>query len=405
MKIDCQPRGKYLLIRAEGRLDASWATYFTETLLAQIRQGRHRLILDAEPMAFLSSAGIRALLRVYKELKAVDGEFRIIQATAFVEQTLRTSGFQMWLAQGPPPDLPPAGALEEAGEAGQTGIERYQLNEKAVLTAAEPVCWRPWQQVDPDRVKTLTFDRDAFCLGIGSAAATFEEARGRFGEFLVVAGHVVFQPPDEQSPPDYLIPEQRFLPRMQCLQSLSWTGEMRHLIRFSPTDSTPFYPMSALMALVLDQTGGRPAGFVAAGEIEGLVGAALIRSPGHITGQGPIGFPEIRDWLTFCGERSFARQQALLAGVVAAAAGPLFPAPADASKTVAHVHAAVFPYRPLPNGRIELTAATEKFFNGPPPLAVVHLTHDDRPAVGLGESALVRGACWFGPLENPEVLS
>ena len=405
MKIDCEQRGKYLLIKAEGRLDASWAEYFTDTLLLQIRQGRHHLVLNAGDMTFLSSAGIRALLQVFKELNTVEGDLRIVNPTAFVEQTLSTSGFQMWLDRGLPDDMPAAGGKDEATAAGQAGIQRYQLNEKAVLTLSEPACWRPWQVVTKERVRTLILDRNCFCLGIGSAAATFDEARGRFGEFLAVAGNVVYQPPDEQSPPDYLIAEQAFLPRMQCIQSLSWHGQPGYLIRFAPTEAAPFYPVSAVMSLILEQTGGRPAGFVISGEIEGLVGAALIRSPGLITEERSLSFPEIREWLTFCGERSFAHQQALLAGIITPGGSPQMPSIAGAAGAAVHIHAAVFPYQPLPNGRIELAAATEKFFNGPPPLAVVHLVDDDRPAVGLGESALIRGACWYGPLENPEVLS
>lgn len=406
MKIDCRQRGKYLLIKAEGRLDASWAEYFADTLLLQIRQGQHHLILDAAGTIFLSSAGIRALLQVFRELKAVEGDFWIVNPSAFVEQTLNTSGFQMWLGRGMPEDMPADGAGEEPAATGQAGIQRYRLNEKAALAVSEPVCWRPWRKVGKDRVKTLTFDRNACCLGIGSAAATDKEAEDLFGEFLVVAGNVVYQPPDEQAPPDYLIAENRFLPRMQCIQALSWTGEMGHLIRFAPTDTRPFYTVSALIKLVLEQTGGRPAGFVIAGEIEGLVGAALIRSPGHIQEDiETISFPEIRKWLTFCGERSFAHQQALLVGVVTAAVGPLTPEMSASSDWAAHIHAAVFPYQPLPNGRIDLPAITEKFFNGPSPLAVIHLTDDNRPAIGLGESALIRGACWCGPLNNPEVLS
>ena len=191
--------------------------------------------------------------------------------------------------------------------------------------SSEPVTWRPWQKVDEDQVRTLTFSRDACGLGIGSASVAFEEARDHFGEFLAVAGNVVYQPPDEQAPPDYLIAEKQFLPRMQCIQTLSWTGAMKHLVRFAPTDAMPFYPISDLLTLILEQTGSTAAGFVMLGEVEGMVGTALIQSPGRIKEDREIVFPELRQWLTFCGERSFARQQALLVGVVSAGGGPLLP--------------------------------------------------------------------------------
>jgi anti-anti-sigma factor len=404
MKIDFEQRGKYLLILVEGRLDASWADYFTDTLLLQIRKGQHHLVLDASEMVFLSSAGIRALLQVFKELNTVRGHFCIVNPTSFVEQTLSTSGFQMWLEKEFPDDMPAAGDAGEKEASGYTGIHRYIINENAVLKVSKSAGWQPWQVIDEGRVQTLTCYRDTCALGIGSAAATFDDARNHFGEFLAVAGNVVYQSPDEQALPDYLIAEKRFLPRMQCIQALNWSGEMKHLFRFAPTDSTLFYPVSALLTLILEQTGGKAAGFVILGEIEGMVGTALIRSPGRISEDREIIFPEIREWLTFCGERSFSHQQALLVGIVSVTSGSLIPLIPSALGKAAHIHAAVFPYQPLPNGKIELAEVTGKFFNGPSPLAVMHLTEDDRPVVGLGESTLVRGACWCGPFQNPEVL-
>lgn len=404
MKIDFEKRGKYLLIQAEGRLDASWADYFTDTLLLQIRKGQHHLVLDASGMVFLSSAGIRALLRVFKELNAVRGHFCIVNPTSFVEQTLSTSGFQMWLEKEFPDDMPAAGDANEKEAPGYTGIQRYIINENAVLKVSKPVGWQPWQVLDKDRVQMLTCCRDTCALGIGSAAATFDDARDHFGEFLAVAGNVVYQPPDEQAPPDYLVAEKQFLPRIQCIQALNWSGGMKHLIRFAPSDSTLFYPISALLTLILDQTGGKAAGFVILGEIEGMVGTALLRSPGRISEDREIIFPEIREWLTFCGERSHSHQQALLVGIISVTCGPLIPLTPSATGKAAHIHAAVFPYQPLPNGKIEMAEATGKIFNGPSPLAVMHLADDDRPVVGLGESTLIRGACWYGPLQNPEVL-
>lgn len=410
MQIEFEQRGKYLRIQAKGRLDATWADHFIDSLLLQIRKGRHHLVIDASEMVFLSSAGIRALLMVYKELNIVHGSFVISNATSFVEQTLSTSGFQMWLEKGFPEDMPAAGIVDENGvdeedAAGKSGMQWFALKENARLIASQPAVWHPWQAVEKEKMQLLDFSKTTCGLGIGSAAATFEDAREHLGEFLAVAGNVVFQPPDEQAPPDYLIAEKQFFPRMQCIQALSWNGDMAHLVRFAATETTPFYTISALLTNILEKTDGKPAGFVVLGEIEGLVGTALIRSPGQISKEKEISFPEIRDWLTFCGERSYSHQQALMIGVVSKTDAPLLSSLPSSPDIYAHIHGAVFPYQPLPNGKIELESAIAKFFNGPPPMAVMHLTDDNRPVVGLGESALIRGACWFGPLQNPEVLS
>ncbi len=406
MKIEHELRGKYLLIRVMGRLDAAWAEYFTDELFQHIRNGQHHIIIDASGMVFLSSAGIRALLRIFKELNTVHGSFLIVNATDFVEQTLVTTRFEMWLGDKFPADMP---AVSSGDEVENSGIERFILNEKATLTITEQADWQPWQAVDQNLVKTVDFSADMIALGIGSSADTLKDARNQYGEFLAVAGNIVYQLPDEQGHPDYLIAEKQYIPRMQCIQLMSYRGDMGYHNRFAPTDKTPFYTISALLKNMLDQAKSEAVGFVILGEIEGLVGSFLIRSPGLLEKSREIIFPEIRDWLSFCGERSYHHQQVLIMGVAGKSETlsdkMMLSRLPSCPELSAHIHGAVFPYQPLQNGKIELKTAIQKFFNGPPPLAVMHLVDDARPVVGLGESALIRGACWFSPLQNPEVLS
>ena len=277
MKIEHEQRGKYLLIRVMGRLDAAWAEYFTEELFLHIRNGQHHIIIDAREMVFLSSAGIRALLRVFKELNTVHGSFLIVNATDFVEQTLVTTRFEMWLGEEFPADMP---AVFSGNEMENSGIERFTFNEKATLTLTELADWQPWQVVDQNQVKTVDFSPDMIALGIGSSADTLNDARNQYGEFLAVAGNVVYQLPDEQGHPDYLIAEKQYIPRLQCIQLMSYRGEMGYHNRFAPTDKTPFYTISALLRNMLDQAKSEAVAFVILGEIEGLVGSFLIRSPG-----------------------------------------------------------------------------------------------------------------------------
>lgn len=406
MQLEHEQRGKYLLIRAKGRLDAAWADYFTAELFEFIRNGLHHIVIDAGEMAFLSSAGIRALLQIYKELNTVRGSFLIVNATDFVTETLHATRFDMWLGKDLPADLPAVCADDEAEK---SGLKYFLLNDKAFLTVTEQLDWQPWQAVDEGLVQRVSFPADRLALGIGSSAETISQARDAFGEFLAVAGNVVYQPPEEQGHPDYLIAEKQYVPQMQCLQLLSCSGEMGWLQRFTPTEEMPFYSISVLLKDMLIQTGQKAIAFVILGEIEGLVGCFLIRSPGILKETRGIDFPEIRDWLSFCSERSYPHQQAVIVGVAGQAAdftdNILLTGLPACPELAAHIHSAVFPYQPLQTGRIELAATIQKIFNGPAPLAVMHLVTDDRPVIGLGESALVRGAAWFGVLQNPEVLT
>ena len=433
MQLTQEKTGKYLLIQAEGRLDASWSDYFLEEMRTYIRRGEHQMIIDAAKLVFLSSAGIRSLLIVHKELRSVQGAFQIINAYGMVRETLTCTGFEQWLRSDMPADcvIPVsdtrrnqssgvnAGVNESEGEitgprvprnAGQTsGCQVYPLDTNAAVTVTRVSAWTPWNPVCREACRMLRCSETECAFGIGCAAREYDQARDHFGEFLTVAGHVVTQPPSERARPDYMLAEKDFVPIMFTPQALHWSGEMSHVLRFQPTDEQPVWGLSLIMDQLLGLTGGRPTAFVLMGEIEGLVGVSLTRSPGKLETMDTVSFPELRDWMSFCGERSFAHEQALIVGIVAPASF------AQASTSLAllpsrpdlavHTHAAVFPYQPLQNGQIDLKTSVAKWFSGAPPRAVMHLLDDVRPAVGLGESGLIRGAAWCSPIENPEVLS
>lgn len=407
MQLTHEQRGKYLLIKAVGRLDATWAEHFADTLLLLIRQGHHQLFIDASGMSFLSSAGIRSLMQVHKELLAVQGAFMIIHATEFVSKTLETTGLHFWLAAELPADMPILQDNRTTGSNDQPEV--YHLEPSATLSLTIPAKWKPWQMVEAGRVARLRFTKDVFALGIGSAAHHPDDARSQYGEFLAVAGNVIYQPPDESSRPDYLLAERNYIPEMQVIQAISCAGGMSHLLRFAPEADKPFHPISDLVRMAMEQTGMTTIGFVIVGEVEGLVGATMIQSPGLLNQDRTIDHPELTDWLSFCGERAHAGKQGLVFGVASLTRTnhadtmlPMLPSHPDLRM---HAHACVFPFQPLQNGQINMDETLKKFVGGPPPEAIMHLADDDRPAIGLGQSAFIRGACWCSPIVNPEELS
>lgn len=407
MQLNHEQRGKYLLIKAVGRLDATWAEHFADTMLHDIRQGHHHLLIDASGMSFLSSAGIRSLMQVHKELLTVQGALKIIHATEFVSKTLETTGLQFWLAAELPADMP---SSEDGRSAASEGmVEAYTVDPLATLSLAIPASWRPWQMVHPSHVTKLAFTKDVFALGIGSAAIHPDDARSRYGEFLAVAGNVIYQPPDESGRPDYLLAEHHYIPEMLVIQAISCSGGMSHLLRFSPGADKPYHHLSDLVQLAMEQTGVTTIGFVILAEVEGLVGATMIQSPGMLDKERTIVHPEIPDWLSFCGERAHAGKQVLIFGMASHhekgkefSLLPLHPSNPELSL---HAHACIFPFQPLQNGQIDMEETLRKFFGGPPPEGIMHLAEDVRPVIGLGQSALVRGACWCSPIINPEELS
>ncbi|NCD32235.1 MAG: anti-sigma factor antagonist [Spartobacteria bacterium] len=391
--------GNTLYTQVSGRLDASWADYFTDAMFEHVRAGDHQIVLDMTQLAYLSSAGIRSLLRLYKKLLSVQGSFSITHAQGIVYETLHSSGFDAWLSERPGDST----LLESSSEKWHRDV--FELGSGAPLHLGMVSAWQPWKPVVKEHIETVPFSSHMIGVGIGSDLADIQKGSGEFGEFVAACGYVAMQPPDERAKPDYLLSEQQFIPALQCIQSLTCQGEMSYLLRFNVTEEQPVWRMSDLVHRMLSLSRSAAVGFTMIGEIEGLVGASLIQSPSHLKADESVTFPAVQDWLRFSGERLFAGEQALITGVALGRKSGLSLQPLSNDADVGvHLHAVVFPYQPLPNGMIDLNETVGRFFHGATPRAVMHLVNDERPVNGLGESALLRGACWFGSIENPEIL-
>ena len=334
------------------------------------------------------------------------GSFGIFQATEFVAKTLEMTGFKSWLLDILP-ESEDGGAVSERPQ--KPHLAYYEINQKAVLELSAVTHWKFPEKPDKKSIGRLSFGAESFALGIGRPDDHNADAFGAAGEFLVVGGQVIFQPPELKSKPDFLLSEGDFVPELNILQTLAFAGGMRGLIRFNPPEGATKIGLSELAEEALVLSGATTAAILILAETDGLVGAQLINSPGNLKENDWPEFPQIREWLTFSGERAFAARQVLAFGVVSRAAenpvtSLLHPLPSSKGLK-GHIHGAVFPYQPLQNGVIELKQSIMKFLNGPPPLALLHLIDDDREAGGLGESGFVRGACWFSPINFREAIS
>jgi hypothetical protein len=65
---------------------------------------------------------------------------------------------------------------------------------------------------------------------------------------------------------------------------------------------------------------------------------------------------------------------------------------------VGHFHAAAFSFRPFKKGRLPLAETVRRLFEDTGVQGVLHLLHDARPVVGVGQSEFSRGACWIGAI-------
>jgi hypothetical protein len=191
---------------------------------------------------------------------------------------------------------------------------------------------------------------------------------------------------------------------MHLASGLIWEGLPRGRAGFETADDEPAVRFDELAAAVLERSQAESLAVVIVAEVHGLVGVELIRPLAEATADD---HPRSREsavaarWLSFSREPVHARHTALIVGVITRgnSAGPLagFVRPLGTKGPSGHIHAAIFPLRPLKRGAVDL-ATTVADLAASEPVAVMHLLGDPQPVLGSGQSELVRGSCWFAPL-------
>jgi hypothetical protein len=193
---------------------------------------------------------------------------------------------------------------------------------------------------------------------------------------------------------------------VNLLYGLTATGGFARLVRFEAGNSARrVIAFSDLVEVALNNLKNASAGFVILAESASVVGATLRQSPVLAASQSPWSFPGVRDWLSFTTERSDERNVVFIVGFAVreptSDSAPFLRSLGPGTSAQGHFHAAVFPYRPLPKGDISLKESVANLIGTESAQTVMHLLADERQFEGVGQTDLMRGACWVGPLKIP----
>ncbi len=409
MEIRKVKKGDRLELALQGRLDAYWSGHLETELDEIIRDGNHQLYFDLTGVSFISSAGIRVFLKFFQMLKGLGGSLAVNRLSAAVQSVFELTGL-MAMVELEPREVEPEAALSKGeGRAYQFGnllcqvygTERETLSchlvgDPASLTGAG---------YSADSSSRIALPPGCFALGVGALGVDFADCRDRFGEFLAAGGAAAYLPAGDAKIPDYMLAAGSLVPQMQVLYAIRCQGEMPRCVRFEVQGPETSLPLSKLVEAGFELSGSESIGMVMIAESAGLIGAALRRSPG--AGPTSLGYPEVRNWLSFTPERSYERCLTVVTGVAAKQQDPQlapFVRPVDASGTLlGHFHGAAFSFRALPKGEISLDETAAKVFGEQSLLGILHLINDHRDISGAGESLFVRGAFWVAPIKSARV--
>jgi anti-anti-sigma factor len=93
MDISQERDGDVVIVRLSGRLDSGAASAAEEQLSATLGSDTPRLAIDMSGLAYISSAGLRALLVVAKKVQQSKGKLALSGLGANVREVFDATGF------------------------------------------------------------------------------------------------------------------------------------------------------------------------------------------------------------------------------------------------------------------------------------------------------------------------
>jgi anti-sigma B factor antagonist len=404
------------LVRVAVRLDAEGCEPLAQEFDRLLRAGEHRVALDLTDVAFMSSAGLGAIVAAARRFAAIGGRLEVVAASEPVRAILRLTRVDTLVgptaggAGGRPATATRAAPAAPEADRTVAGVRFTALRSPQGPPLAAR-CVTGGFAGAGSAATVLSVSPQSFALGLGTPDGDHPQPAAVTGELVVAAGAAFHRPPAVDPRIDYVIPVAGSSPPAAVVSGLAWEGEPSGKAAFTAAGDAAAVAVDDLALALLGIAGGGPLGFVAVGEIHGLVGAELVRPLVEATaGDEPLGGggAATARWLSFSREPVHAGRTAVVVGVVAAAR-PVDPACAAGLRPLragepagpqGHLHAVIFPFRPIPRepGRVADLVAT---LAATPPLAVMHLLADPLPILGSGRSELVRGCVWFAPLAFP----
>jgi len=94
------------IFEVSGRLDSNTSPALEKQLFDAIEKGSKNVIVDFEGLDYISSAGLRVILKATKTLKSSDGIFVLCSLKDYVKEVFEISGFDSY--------LPIASTMDEA---------------------------------------------------------------------------------------------------------------------------------------------------------------------------------------------------------------------------------------------------------------------------------------------------
>jgi len=192
-----------------GRLDAHGAAEI-EPALRQL-DPRGTAVLDLSGVDYLSSAGVRVFVTLFKSLNAQGGRLLFAGMQDYCREVLKISGLEPFFLLFDTVDA----ALSEVGSAADTRSNAcgkfvfHRGSDEAggigVLGRIEDVLAARITEAD---VRPRSFSSTEYSIGLGALGPSAASVMPFLGEMMTIGGTMVWLPTDGNDSPDFLVPRQ-----------------------------------------------------------------------------------------------------------------------------------------------------------------------------------------------------
>jgi anti-sigma B factor antagonist len=97
IQIDERKLNDITVLALKGRLDSNTSSDLEGKLLSLMEGGENLFVLDFEEVDYISSAGLRVLIKAMKELRRSGGQLRLCSMKDYIQEVFDLCGFVTFL--------------------------------------------------------------------------------------------------------------------------------------------------------------------------------------------------------------------------------------------------------------------------------------------------------------------
>ncbi|OFX74437.1 MAG: hypothetical protein A2X12_08715 [Bacteroidetes bacterium GWE2_29_8] len=388
----------------EGRLDSLCAEQLASSVEEDIRAGYYNVAIDMAAIEYISSAGIRVLVKIYKQLHSVNGKLTLSSISENVKTVLDLAGLiDMFLHK-------------------ETNEVKHEAKPKNKEITISNILFNIFEENEsemkcsvygnPDKLTSMNFSKDdslslefngnKYGIGMGCIATNYDDCNNNFGEFIAVHDFVAYLPPNSKHKPDFILKTGNLIPVINMLYGITCQGTFSKSIHFDSGKQSA--TLSSILQSISQISNYETYFYVMIAETDGLIGAAINTQTNNST-QNIFDYPEIKEKLYFNTEPIYEKMLTLVTGIVTKnKQGQLNkfvrPLNSTSSDLLAHSHAAIFDYMPLKKRTTSLSEMLKDLLENKELVDILHLINDDRIINGSGESKFTKGHCWIANIKE-----